>query len=313
MAYHEQEYRKRLSLAQAKNALITLIAINLVLFVILAFVQAIYYLQYNAAESGTSATAEFQGRVLKWFTLPADMNQFITRPWTLLTHMFVHIDVWHIVGNMIWLWGFGFILQDLTGNRKIFPIYIYGALACALAFVLSFNFFPALRPFLGGATAFGASGGVMAIAAAVTTIAPGYRVFPMLNGGIPIWIISVLYLVIDLASIPFGNPGGHIGHLAGALAGFLYVYSFRRGYDWGGWMNRAYDWVNDLFDPEKPRKGQNIKQELFYKSGARPYKRTANVTIQRIDEILDKITQKGYGSLTEEERELLNRASKEDI
>ena len=313
MAYHEQEYRKRLSLAQAKNALITLIAINLVLFVILAFIQAIYFLQYDAANAATSATDQFNTRVLKWFALPSDMSQFITRPWTLITYMFVHVSVWHILANMLWLWTFGYILQDLTGNRKIFPIYIYGALAGALGYVLAYNFFPALNPYVHGSTLIGASAGVMAIAVAVTTIAPGYRIFPMLNGGIPIWVITILYLVIDLATIPHDNPGGHISHLAGALAGFLFVYSFRRGYDWGGWMNRAFDWVNDLFDPEKPRKGRNMKQELFYKSGARPYKKTANVTSQRIDEILDKISSKGYSSLTEEERELLNRASKEDI
>lgn len=314
MAYHEQEYRKRLSLAQAKNALITLIAINLVMFVILAFIYAIYYLQYSVPGSPSGSVAElFNSRVLKWFALPADTHELIRRPWTLLTHMFVHTDVWHIVGNMLWLWLFGYILQDLTGNRKIFPIYIYGALAGAVAFILAYNFLPALKPALHVQSAIGASAGVMAIAAAVTTIAPGFRIFPMLNGGIPIWVITILYLVIDLATIPQGNPGGHIAHLAGALTGFLFVYSFRRGYDWSGWMNRAYDWVNDLFDPDKPKKGRNIKQELFYKSRTRPYKKTANVTAQRVDEILDKINLKGYNSLTEEEKELLDRASREDI
>lgn len=313
MAYHEQEYRKRLSLAQAKNALITLIAINLVLFVILMFIQAIYYLQYNAAESTVTATMQFNDRVLKWFALPSDPHQLLMRPWTIITHMFVHVSVWHILGNMLWLWTFGYILQDLTGNRKIFPIYIYGALGGALAFILAYNFLPALKPAVEFQSAIGASAGVMAIAAAVTTIAPGYRIFPMLNGGIPIWIVTILYLVIDLATIPEGNTGGHIAHLAGALTGFLFVYSFRRGVDWGGWMNRAFDWVNDLFDPEKPRKGYNMKQELFYKSGTRPYKKTPNVTSQRVDEILDKISLKGYDSLTEDEKELLRRAAKEDI
>ncbi|HEX2845298.1 MAG TPA: rhomboid family intramembrane serine protease [Chitinophagaceae bacterium] len=313
MAYHEheQEYQKRLSFAQAKNALITLVAINLVLFVILAFIQAIYYLQYG--EPGVDPVALFNARVLKWFALPANMHELIARPWTIITHMFVHTGVWHIVGNMLWLWVFGYILQDLTGNRKIFPIYIYGALGGALAFILAYNFLPALKPMMPVASAIGASAGVMAIAAAVTTIAPGYRIFPMLNGGIPIWIITIFYLVIDLATIPLNNPGGHIAHLAGALTGFLFVYSFRRGHDWGGWMNRTYDWVNDLFNPDRPRKGKSIKQELFYKSSAHPYKRTPNVTAQRIDEILDKINLRGYNSLTEEEKELLKRASKEDI
>ena len=78
-------------------------------------------------------------------------------------------------------------------------------------------------------------------------------------------------------------------------------------------MNRVYDWVNDLFNPEKPKKGRNIKQELFYKSAGRPYNKTPNVTSQRVDEILDKISSRGYNSLTDEEKELLKRASKEDI
>jgi hypothetical protein len=56
-----------------------------------------------------------------------------------------------------------------------------------------------------------------------------------------------------------------------------------------------------------------VKEQLFYKSETRPYKKTPNVTQQRIDDILDKINQKGYHYLTEEEKELLKRASKEDL
>lgn len=309
MAYHEKEYQKRLSLAQSKNALITLIAINLVLFVILAFIQAIYSLQYGKEAAG----AIFNNNVVSWFALSSDTSKILSRPWTILTHMFVHVDVWHVLGNMLWLWVFGYILHDLTGNRKIFPLFIYGGLAGALAFVLAYNFFPALKPDVSSQLALGASAGVMAIAAAVTTISPGYRVFPMLNGGIPIWIVTVFYLIIDLATIPLSNPGGHIAHLAGALTGFFFIVSFRRGYDWGGWMNDFFDWVNNLFNPDKPRKGKVIKTELFYKSEAKPYKKTPNVTAQRVDEILDKINQKGYHSLSDEEKELLRRASNEDL
>ena len=307
MAYHEKEYQQKLSLAQSKNALITLIAINLVLFVILFFVQAMFTLQYGKE----LASGLFRTRVVDWFALSPNVHTILARPWTILTHMFVHIDVWHVLGNMLWLWVFGYLLHDLTGNRKIFPVFIYGGLAGALAFVLAFNFIPAL--IAAPAPAIGASAGVMAIAVAVTTIAPGYRVFPMLNGGIPVWIITVFYLIVDLATIPISNPGGHIAHLAGALAGFLFIYFFRRGYDGGAWMNKIFDWINDLFNPEKPSKGTSIKTELFYKSETRPFKKTPNVTSQRVDEILDKINVKGYHSLTEEEKELLRRASKEDL
>jgi hypothetical protein len=157
----------------------------------------------------------------------------------------------------------------------------------------------------------GAHPGVIAIAVAVTMIAPAYRIFPMILGGVPLWILAAIYMVIDLASISIHNTAEYSAHLAGALTGFLFIYSFRRGYDWSEWMSNFFDWVSNLFNPEKPRKGKNIKQELFYKSSTRPFKKTPNITEQRINEILDKINQKGFNSLSEEEKDLLKRASQE--
>ncbi|MES1215057.1 MAG: DUF6576 domain-containing protein [Bacteroidota bacterium] len=52
---------------------------------------------------------------------------------------------------------------------------------------------------------------------------------------------------------------------------------------------------------------------MYYKSSKAPYNKTPNITQQRIDDILDKINQKGYQFLTDEEKELLKKASKEDI
>lgn len=310
MSYYDRNYRSRLSFGQRSNALIILIAINLVIFVILAFVKAIYFMRY---ENNTEAANHFYDSALTWFVLPADLHQLASKPWTIITHMFTHESVWHVLGNMMWLWVFGYILQDLTGNRKIFPVFLYSALGGAIAYLLAINFLPALQKYVPVAVALGASAGVMGIAVAATTIAPGYRIFPMLNGGIPIWIITVFYLIIDLATIPDSNPGGHIAHLAGGLTGFLFIYSFRKGRDWGSWMNNAYDWVNDLFNPDKPKKGKSIRQELFYKSSSKPFNKTPNLTEKRIDEILDKINEDGYDSLSEEEKELLKKASKEDF
>ncbi len=310
MAYHEQQYRRRISLAQANNALVLLIAINMIVFVILAFLKAVFFLKYS---NNNEALNFYYTNILNQFTLPADGNRILAKPWTILTHMFTHDSVWHLLGNMLWLWVFGYIFLDLTGNRKIVPLYFYGAFAGALAFVLAYNFLPGLRQNLPDTTALGASAGVMAIAVGVTAISPGYRIFPMLFGGIPIWVLTLIYLIIDLAGIPLSNPGGHIAHLAGALTGFLFIYSFQRGYDWSEWMNNFFDWVANLFNPDKPKKGKSIKQELFYKASTKPYHKTPNITEQRVNEILDKINLKGYNSLTEEEKDLLKRASQENI
>jgi hypothetical protein len=229
--------------------------------------------------------------------------------------MFVHdtASIWHILANMLWLWAFGYILQDLTGNRKIFPLFFYGAMAGAAVYMLAYNFIPPLKVALPVAQAYGASAGVMAIAIGTTVLAPGYRIFPMLNGGIPLWVITIIYLIIDLATIPYNNAGGHLAHIAGAGAGYLFILALQRGHDWGIWINNFFDWVNDLFNPDKPAKVRSIKSQLYYKPTVKPFRKRYSVTQQTIDEILDKISQKGYGSLTEDEKEVLKRASKEDL
>jgi membrane associated rhomboid family serine protease len=292
---------------QDGNALITLIAIQLVVFILLAFIKVIYYFSYS-----NSGLEVYQNSILQWVTLPANLSTFITRPWTLITHMFVHDNVWHIVANMLWLWAFGYILQDLAGNKKIIPVFLYGALAGALAYMLSFNVIPVLRQYI-DIPALGASAGVMGVAIATTVMAPGYRIFPFINGGIPLWVLTMIFVIIDLATIPYNNPGGHIAHLAGGAMGFVFIVAMRKDYDLSLWMNNTYEWVNNLFNPEKPKKGKRIKTELFYKSSTKPYNKTSNITQQRVDDLLDKINQKGYSSLTDDEKELLKRASKEDI
>jgi membrane associated rhomboid family serine protease len=310
MSYYQQQNRHRLSIGQDGNALTLLIAVNLIVFVGLAFVKVLYYFTY-----GDEGLEHFHQNIFRWVTLPADLHQLALRPWALLTHMFVHdtVRIWHILGNMLWLWAFGYILQDLTGNRKMFPIFLYGALAGAVAYITAYNLIPPLKVYLPVSEAYGASAGIMGIAIATTTLAPNYRIFTMLNGGIPLWVITVVYLIIDLATIPYGDAGGHIGHIAGGAMGFIFIRQMQRGRDWGGWINNFFDWVTNLFNPDKPKKGKVIKSQLFYKSKIQPFRKTPLVTQQKIDEILDKISQKGYHSLTDDEKEVLKRASKEDL
>lgn len=310
MSYYQQQNRNRLSIAQDGNALTMLIAINLIVFVILAFIKVVYY--FSKADAGLEF---FTTRFFDYVTLPADFDRFLTRPWTLVSHMFVHDtnNVWMFIGNLFWLWAFGFILQDLTGNRKLIPIFLYGALAGAVAYMLTFNLIPNFKESLPEAQTFGASAGIMAIAIAATSLAPNYRLFRMLNGGIPIWVITIIYLILDLAMIPQSKPGEHISHLSGGAMGFVFVLLLQKGYDWSNWMNDLYDWANDLFNPDKPKKGTTVKSQLFYKAGVPPFKKTPMLTQQKVDEILDKISQKGYNSLTDDEKEVLKRAAKEDL
>lgn len=305
MGIYERDYKtSKFTDKLQDNALVMLITINLVVFVLFQFINVFYFFSIRPEEV---ARARFLDDIYNNLAIPGTFSEFIRKPWTLITYMFYHHGIWHIIGNMLWLWMFGYIFHDLTGNKKIIPVFIYGGLGGALAFLLAYSFIPSLGP----ANMVGASAGIMAIVVATTMLAPGYRLFPMINGGIPLWVFTVIYLIIDLALIPSNNTGGHIAHLAGAFTGFLFVFSMRRNVDWSIGINRFFEWVNNLFNPDKPRK--KTKEQLFYKSQRRPYTKTPNLSQQRVDEILDKISLHGFNSLTAEEKELLKKASKEDL
>lgn len=294
-------------LGQEGNTLVMLIAINAILFAIVNFIKIGYFL-------GEYDIANYYSNVLNWFLLPGDTTKLVSRPWTMLTYMFTHEEVWHMISNMLWLWVFGYIMQDLTGNRHMAPIYLYGGIAGAIFFLITVNSFPVLRhslpdmaPLSGGGAA------IMAIAVATTTFTPGYRLLPFLNGGIPLWVLTLVFVAVDYALIASYGAGIGVSHLAGGLMGFLYVRILGRGKDLGAWMHNVYNWFFTLFDPAKKSLSRaEMRRELFYQQGNHPpYKKTAMVTQQKIDEILDKINQHGIDFLTEEEKEYLATASKE--
>lgn len=312
MTYSEKQYRQQLKLGRNSSDLFLLMAICLIVFVGLAFVKALWH--FNNPDKEV-AKALFNKNVLGLFTLPADAGQLLKQPWVVISAMFVHDnnDVWKVFANMFWLGSFGYILQDLTGGKKIIPVFIYGALGGMIAFLLSFNFLPSLKEQLPFASMGAATCGVMAVAVVTTLISPGYRLFPMIGGGIPLWALTALYLISSFATISISDTGTLVTLFTAALTGLLFFFSLRKGYDWSEWMNNFFDWVNNLFNPDKPKKGKALREELFYRSTSSPYSKTARLTQERIDAILDKIGQQGFDVLTEEEKELLKRASREDI
>jgi membrane associated rhomboid family serine protease len=291
-------YQARLSLGDRKNALTRLIAIHLTVFIMLMMARTYFYF---TRPDETTALRDFSQQFFTWFGLPNTWSEWLHKPWTILSAPFSHLSVWVVFGNMLWLWSFGYILQDLSGNRKIIPLFLYGAWFGCLSFLI--------QP--GEANVyFGAAAGVGAIAVATTFISPYYRLFPMLNGGIPLWIFSLIYVISVLISLNSYSFAGALPQVSGLIAGGVYYLFLREGIDLTEWMSHFFEWCNELFNPEKPAPGKT-KGKLFYMAEHPPFRKTAHVTQSRIDAILDKINQSGMESLTEEERTLLNRSRNE--
>lgn len=301
--------RNGLLLGQEGNTLVALIAINAMAFVIINFIKIGFFL------SGLELDA-FYRNVLAWFLVPANPEILLSRPWAIFTYMFAHDGVWQMISNMLWLWAFGYILQDLTGNRHLAPLYLYGGWVGAAMFLLTVNIFPVLQQSINAiAPLQGAGSAIMAVAVGTTALAPNYRLFPMLNGGIPLWVLTLVFVLVDYALIASVGAGTAVAHLSGGFIGLMYIRAMQRGGNWGEWMHQIYHWFITLFDPKKKTPSrQQLRQQIHYKPGpAEPFKSKPHVTQQKVDEILDKINTKGYHFLTDEEKEYLKQASKEDI
>lgn len=285
------------------DALLTLIIINSIFFLLLLFLKVTYSfydltpLQYNA-------------QIIQWFQMPASLEKLSERPWTILTQMFCHTGIMEMLSNMLWLWCFGYILQGISGNKKLIPIYIYGGLAGAVLFILVHYLIPTAKPFVSTSYLHSAGASTMAIAVATTTLAPKYRFFKNLNGGIPIWVLLIIYAALNIVVLIKTNLPLSLAYSGGAIAGYLFIFLYKKGKDGSIWMNNLYNWLINAFNPYKQKKP--VKEDFFYKSdGRNPYKKTAHITQQRIDEILDKINDHGYHFLTDEEKNILKKASEE--
>ncbi|MBU6159295.1 MAG: rhomboid family intramembrane serine protease [Bacteroidetes bacterium] len=286
------------------NPLVLLIALNLILFVVLQFIQIVYVLD-NHLDSN------FDTEVRRYFVWPADFKALLQRPWVLLTGLFTHTGVWQLIGNMLFLWGFGFILQDLSGQRHTTPLYLYGGWIGGILYLFSVSLIPAFAGQLNQVIFSGAGASIMAIAAAATRLSPQYRIFPLVGGGIPLWVITLIYLLIDFAGLAGAGFPHHLAHLAGATVGLLYISLLQKGYQPGQWMHTLSHRVMHWFGPGgKTNKGS--RQQLFYQTNGRPpFEKKNRITQQKIDALLDKINLHGISSLTEEEKKFLKKAGEE--
>ena len=297
--------RKRFTLGQPDNALMWLFVINVVFFLVLLTIKV-------AINVNDHSNAAFYTQVANWFQLPADLVTLSQRPWTVISFMFSDVELMRALSNMLWLSAFGSVLQNLTGNKKLIPVYLYGGFAGAVFFIAAAYLIPTNKANIDSLSLLGANASVMAVAIAATMIAPNYRFFRDIRGGIPIWILTVIYVAIDLAGVAAKPAAFPLAHIGGAAAGFLFVKMLKNNMDGSEWMNSFYNWFINLFNPNKRKPKNNIKERVFYNIGSKsPYSKTSNVTEQRVDEILDKINQQGYDHLTKEEKDILKRASED--
>jgi membrane associated rhomboid family serine protease len=229
---------------------------------------------------------------------------FLARPWTLITYMFTHKDIWHILFNMLWLYWFGKIFLEYLDQRKLVAVYLLGGIAGAVVYMLSFNIFPAFEGVVSDSIAIGASASVMAVVIAIAAYVPDYTVTLFLFGRIKIKYMALAIFVLTSVMDFSVNSGGKLAHIGGALFGYLYTINLRKGLDIGKGINQIIDFLVTLLKPRKKLKVTHKKVATEYEYNKIKAEKQAQINV-----ILDKISKAGYDSLTKEEKDTLFKES----
>ena len=204
--------------------------------------------------------------------------------WRLVTYMFLHdpSNFFHLVFNMMILWMCGAQLEEMWGSRRFVWFYFLGGIGSALFSVLMWN-----SPIIG------ASGALFALMVLYAYNFPDRQILFFFVIPMPVRLAVVVMGAIALVGSLSGAGGGiaHLTHLGGIVVGLLYIKLYPL------WLEHTIrvSWTAQHRRREKQAFSVASKTQL-YKSA--------------IDPILKKISEQGMGSLTDEEKRILKRASK---
>ena len=286
------------------SMLLKLIFINIGVFILLHLVTLVLLL-FNVP-----------GRdVLQWVELPGDLWLLLKRPWTLVTYMFAHYSLLHILFNMLWLYWLGRIFMEFFSSKQLTGLYLLGGWGGALFFLLATNLFPYFTSSHVVYYLLGASASVVAIVVAAAVYAPDYRIGLLFLGEVPIKWIAIVTVLISIFGIDGANGGGNIAHIGGAVVGAWFALRIKRGRDITRPLNACIDAVVGLFNgrsfelpkfkrPEHPRKQSGGQTST-------PNRPADTVSEEELDAILKKIKEAGYDALTERERDQLFKVSRQ--
>ena len=283
------------------TSLMRLIYINVGVFVLVKLI-SLFLILFNVNTTLLTTYLE----------LPSNLTTLLHQPWSIITYMFLHADVMHVFFNMISLYWFGRIVLERVSQKQLVALYALGGLAGAALYLLSYNIFPYFAVVVNSSYLLGASGAVVAVCVAAATLMPNYPIRLMLIGEVKLVWLAIAMVAISVFGITGNNAGGEFAHIGGAALGYFYARAWMRGKDYSRPVTSAIDWLTNLFKrTPKIKVNKGGKQTSARMKTDAEYNREKRANEAAIDAILDKIKQRGYESLSaEEKRELFDRSKR---
>lgn len=299
------------------RALRTLLTINVVVYVVWLLV----FIHIGAAR-------QF---VYQHLALNPSLPGILIQPWQLITYSFLHLEpgFWgliHIGFNMLWLYWIGKEYEELHGAHRLFSAYIFGSLGGGLLTVILHVVFPGVGAF--GGIVHGASASVLGVITTVAVLYPYKSIALIFIGTVRLIYLVIGYLALNLLFLSGGNMSVS-AHLGGALFGYILAKTEGSGVSMSGWARMIFPGA--ARHRTASRYGAQRQQGMMERIGqwfsakspeessrpARVHPMHDTVRAEdgkedgdEIDRILDKISEGGYESLTEEEKRTLYEASR---
>jgi membrane associated rhomboid family serine protease len=247
------------------------------------------------------AFAITNGQSAFFFAIHSGDSFSLLKIWKLLTYSVANASVFGLIGNLLWLWIFGGLLANVIGGKNMFSLYVFTTLIVGIIGGI-FCFwgnekFPVFL--LGFDTA------LIAIAAACVYKAPQQKVVMMLLGGIPVWVLGIAFLLIKIFTIP--SQGMAFMLLLGFIAlliGVLYIILFDKG---------THLDITNIADRNSwtiLRKKKKLKGRLVTMPTSISQKNSSHANQEKLDKILEKISEKGIDGISKEEKKFLENYSK---
>ncbi|HZT82713.1 MAG TPA: rhomboid family intramembrane serine protease [Gemmataceae bacterium] len=302
MGIYDREYYRRegpsflSALADRGQMCKWLVAINVVLFVLQIL-----------AQQGAFGSYEMGTRKGDPVTDALDLNTASVlqgQVWRLVTYAFLHGGIWHILFNMLFLWWFGHEMEEMYGKWEFLTFYLTSAVLGGVAYVLT-----QAAGIGGDEPCIGASGAVTAVMVLFAFHFPRRVILLFFFLPVPIWAFVAFQVARDALGFVSGVQNGVATavHLGGAVCGFAYYKS----------QVRLLSLLPSLQSLRGPRSRPRLRvyheeDEVPTPVKAAAPSRAADVDEHleaRMDAVLQKVADFGLNSLTENEREILLRAS----
>lgn len=256
----------------------TIIAINVIVFFLMIF-------------AGQS--------IVNIFGFDPDPFTALTQPWRIITYMFVHGGAFHLIFNMLWLWWMGRMVEETIGPRSFSVIYFGAGIGGALLQI-------ALSSIFGSNIVIGASGAVLGTLVAFAYLFPTTPIMLLFLPPIEARFLVAGLVALDVLFIGAGDNVARLVHLGGAGTGYLLVKMHYDGYD----LSALIRPIEQMFKGKRPKSKKKKRQKNKDMYAVSDVEIMEEKDADELDEILEKISKKGYDGLTKEEKQKLFELSK---